>query len=269
MVANLQSFVRRVYHRALPPAQADRGLLQAQTADYFGLPLDQVAALYTEYSALHEQKDYAGQLGEDKTLCFEEAFLLFVAASIIRPQQVVEIGTQYGKSTRRILDMLQHLNLDATVTCFDIVNETRYIRADEVDFRQEDITNTFQTTVLDAIAPTLIYLDAHPYYLLKNVITEFLAWSQTHPCFLAIHDCTPAYYVPLMLIPKDDPGIVTTKTGIWERHVLAEIFHAPNSSLDDVRTPSHRLRVFATPNGLAMVAPQSLLEARPTESGGA
>ena len=261
MIASLQEFVYRLHKRLRPdsPLPVDHDHLQTQAAAFFGLPLDTVQQRFAEYRTLHEQKEYARLLGESKTLCFEEAFLLFLAATIVRPQQVVEIGTQYGKSTRRIIDMLNYLGLESSVTCFDIIDAIRYVGADEIDLQIEDVTDTFTEQVLTPLSPSLIYLDAHPYHLLKNVILEYLQWSLTHPSILAIHDCSPNLYAPFMWISKDDPGAITSRTGHWERHVLAEIFKKPNNSLDTLQTNTHRLQIFGTPHGLAMIAPLTLL----------
>jgi hypothetical protein len=262
MVVKVQSLIRRVYRRIGPTVAAtlDHEQLQAQAADFFGLPLENVRQLFAEYRALHEQKEYARLLGESKTLVFEEAFLFFVAASLLRPQQVVEIGTQLGKSTRRLVDMLTYLKLNSRVTCFDIVNDVRFVSAAEVDLRIQDITDTFGENVLIPLAPELIFLDAHPYHLTRNAIAAYLKWSLTHPCILAIHDCSPAEYVPYMLISKGDPGAIGSNTGFWERHILSELFNTPNNKLDDLSTATHRLRVFNTPYGLGLIAPLTLLE---------
>jgi hypothetical protein len=51
---------------------------------------------------------------------------------------------------------------------------------------------------------------------------------------------------------------VTSLTGVWERYVLAETFGIADPldpALDDLETPSHRLRVFGTPHGLALIVP--------------
>ena len=64
-----------------------------------------------------------------------------------------------------------------------------------------------------------------------------------------------------MRISKEDSALITSRTGHWERHVLAEIFGVDNpldSSLDDRETETHRLRVFETPHGLAVIMPKSL-----------
>jgi hypothetical protein len=62
-----------------------------------------------------------------------------------------------------------------------------------------------------------------------------------------------------MQIPKDKPLAISSHSGLWERHVLAEIFQVQNEQLDDLRTPTHYLTIFSTPHGLALLAPITLL----------
>lgn len=236
------------------PDKVDHEQLVAQAADFFALTPDAARRGFSDYRRLHERHSYAAALGERKTLSFEEAYLLYLAALHVRPAQVVEIGTQYGKSTRRILDLFSYLQMPVEVTCFDIADELRFVRRDEVQLDIQDITGQAREIVFEGMAPGLTYLDARPYALLKDVIGEFLAWSPGRPVLLAIHDCTPHLYNPKMTVARDDAE-VGSHTGVWERHVLGELFATPNERLEDVRTPAHRLRIFGTPHGLALIAP--------------
>jgi hypothetical protein len=245
------------------PSSVDQGRVLAEAADYFHLAPAAVQAAFETYRGLHEAKGYAMTFGEARTLNFEEAFLLYLSAAQVRPAQVVEIGSQYGKSTRRILDLLASLDLDAPVTCFDVVDELQYVGHDEINLVLNDVTNTVTADILKPLAPSLIYLDAHPYSLVRNVVKEFIAWSQEKRTILAIHDCGPALYNPHMWIGKEDFRLITSKTGVWERYALGEVFGASPAAVDDIRTPTHRLRVFSTRHGLALLAPHAVLAATP------
>lgn len=241
------------YRPNLSPT-VDQSILLYQASGYMKMTPEEIQYHFIRYRELHLANDYARVLGESKTLTFEEAFLLYLAIVRIKPVEVVEIGTQYGKSTRRILDILSMLNLKTRLTCFDIVNQLTYASPQEVQFIQHDLTDDFFETVLSRIAPGLIFLDAHPYYLLKNIISAFLQWSVDRQSILAIHDCAPGLYNPHMRISKDEPKAVSSHTGHWERHVLMEIFGTENQLLDDLETPRHRLKIFNTTHGLALIA---------------
>lgn len=248
-------------YRGVLPTTVDQGRVVAEAADYFHLTPEVAQARFDAYRALHEAQGYATTLGESKTLNFEEAFLLYLAAAQVRPANVVEIGAQHGKSTRRILDLLAGLELDAAVTCFDVVDELHYVGHDEVKLVLKDVTNSFTATVLTPLAPGLIYLDAHPYSLVRNVVKEFVAWSQEKRAILAIHDCSPAMYNPHMWGDREDYRTISSRTGVWERYALGDVFAASPAAVDDIRTATHRLRVFATRYGLALVAPHAVLAA--------
>ncbi|MCE7938082.1 hypothetical protein DCC79_08940 [bacterium] len=242
------------------PQVIDDGRLRSDLGRYLGLPAATIAAWWDEYAALSRAQGYAARMGERKTLCFEEAFILFALMRRYRPPTVVEIGTQYGRSTRRIIDMRRHLGLASRVVCFDVVDQVRFFEPSEAELVLRDVTDDVAATVLHAYPAGLIYLDAHPYALLQDVVRAVLAdgrWA------LAIHDCAAGLCNPRMTLPRDEPE-VTSRSGVWERHVLADIFGVPDplsARLDDLETASHRLRVFGTPHGLAVILPRQLAPA--------
>ncbi|GIK40765.1 MAG: hypothetical protein BroJett011_45980 [Chloroflexota bacterium] len=239
------------------PTNTDESKLLSDISLFFGLKETEVTAEFRDYSAFHVAQDYAQRLGERKYLCFEEAFILYVIMKITQPRTVVEIGTQYGKSTRRIIDMINKLELNTRIICFDIVDQVQYFTPEEADLVLKDVTYTFQHDILETYAPDLIYLDAHPYNLLKNVIFDLVSTSNN--CTLAIHDCSTGLCNPNMTLSKDDPN-VTSRTGVWERHVLAEIFgvkDVKSKQLDDIEMATHRLKIFDTLHGLAIISPKT------------
>ena len=240
------------------PDQVDHKALVSAASEFFGIELAEVESEFHRYHALHEAKGYARNFGEFKTLCFEEAFLLFLALSRYRPTAIAEVGTQHGKSTRRILDMVGHLGLSSRITCFDRVDEVRHFETREAELIVGDITGHFAEKVLNAFEPSLIFLDIHEYGPLREAIAEVLA---TDNCLLAIHDCGRGLCNPRMKLAKDDPN-VTSLTGVWERHVLAELFGISDplsDQLDNAVSATHRLRIFDTTHGLGFIVPNAFI----------
>jgi hypothetical protein len=240
--------------------KVDEDSLLAQAAKYYRMSKPEVQRFFELYKEFSAEKRYAETLGETKTLSREEAFLLLLACQLVKPKIVVEIGTQYGKSTRRIVDLLKFLQIDAQVVCFDIIDEIKYVTHEEITLHIHDLTQDFQEKVLTSLQPSIIYLDAHPYHLLKNVLRQYLAWSNDQPGILAIHDCSKGLFKKRMLISPDEPSKITSRTGLWERHVLAEVFDSSQSTIDDLETPDHTLKIFDTQHGLAVISPNFLLK---------
>jgi glycosyltransferase involved in cell wall biosynthesis len=231
---------------------------------FFGLAPEDIDRRWGSYHAFHREQHYEETLGEHKTLCLEEAFVLFVALDLVRPGTIVEIGTGSGKSTRRILDMVRLLALDSRVVCFDAYDEVFYFQApEEAQLIVGDLVGRFRNDVLENYQPELIFLDVHSYRVLREAILEVL--MHAGPCVLAIHDCGSGLCNPKMSIDRDDP-VVTSFTGVWERHILSEIFGITDPldpRLDAVESPTHRLAVFGTRHGLGVIWPRVM--SRPPE----
>lgn len=236
--------------------ETNTDLLLTQVAGFFEMDRADVDALWAEYSRFAEEKHYEEQLGNKKTLSHEEAFILYVMAVRYPIGSLIEIGTQHGKSTRRIIDINDKVGLGLDVVCFDIEDSVQYFEPGEATLVLKDITGSSGREVFDHFPPGLIFLDARPYHLLRDVISEAL---ERDDWLLAIHDCGRGLCNPRMTIDKDRPEMVTSQTGIWERYVLAELLGVKNplsESLDDMKTETHRLRVFETRHGLAVIMPQ-------------
>ena len=75
----------------------DHDRLIDDVARFFDLGRDEVERRWGVYRGFHEAKGYERALGEFKTLCLEEAFVLCIALGLVRPRTIVEVGTQNGK----------------------------------------------------------------------------------------------------------------------------------------------------------------------------
>jgi glycosyltransferase involved in cell wall biosynthesis len=238
------------------PDRVDEEKLVEEVGRFFGLARADVENRLRIYRSVHEAKDYARRLGEFKTLCFHEAFVLSVLLGLMRPRTIVEVGTGDGRATRRILDLVTLLGLDSRVVCFDPAPQVRHFAPQEATVIARDVTGRFAEEVLDAYPPGLIFLDVHAYATLHEAVGRTMA----HPgrWALAAHDCGRGLCNPHMTLAKED-GNVTSSTGVWERHVLAELFGVADPlsrQLDGAQTATHRLRVFDTPHGLGVILPR-------------
>ncbi len=152
--------------------------------------------------------------------------------------------------------MKRLLGLESRVICIDVADQVEHFSTSEAELVIADLTGDFCNQVLRRYEPGFIFLDVHSYRLLREAIEETLKLRPQ--CVLAVHDCSNGQCNPQMTLAKNDPA-VTSSTGVWERHVLAEVFCVGNpldKRLDRIDTPSHRLRIFGTTHGLGVIAPR-------------
>ena len=260
-LVNLWNTYKLQSYRPVIPTSVDHARLRSDIAATINLPPAAINALWTDYRGLMNVKCHVENLGQIGTLSSEEAFVIHCLASVYQRPYLIEIGTHEGKSTRRILDSLAHLQLDTKLICYDIVDIVRYFRAEEVRLMLHDVTHSVEKDVLDQYPPGIIYLDAHPWLLLKNVIAAVL---NRNDWILVLHDCSPVLCNPKMAISKEEPELITMRTGHWERHVLAQAFGFQDpldTRLNALETETHLLRVFDTQHGLGLIMPKALLQA--------
>lgn len=235
------------------PARVDQGRLAADVAEFFELPPAEIEERLRTYRAVHAAKGYARTLGEHKTLCFEEAFVLYVLLAAERPRSLVFVGPGDGAGLRRLLDAKELLGLDCTVASFDAIDRMSYCKSAEANLVVGDLQDRFAAAVLDAYEPGLIITDVHTYPLLSEIVSRTLAHAGRW--LLALHDCGRGLCNPRMGVQRNDPN-VTSATGVWERYVLAEAFGLADpldDRLDRAAAGGRRLQIFTTPHGLGVI----------------
>ncbi|MBI2608838.1 MAG: hypothetical protein HYW47_04470 [Deltaproteobacteria bacterium] len=229
-----------------------------EVSQTFSIDRNKIHLFWKEYLNIHKKNHYTERFGEHKTLNREETFILYLVQKLLRPETTVEIGCQYGNSTRRIIDIRKELNLTTKPIVFEVDDRVREFEKNEVEFYLEDVTQDIHKKLLNKYEGGMIYLDAHPYFLLENIISGVL---NTNNWVLCIHDCTVGLFNPKMKISKTAVKGITSKTGAWERYVLADLFGIANPSspsLNNTETKTHRLRIFSTYHGLALIYPKTL-----------
>ena len=238
------------------PNWSDPGRLMDLAAEFFELEFLDVEARFEQYAEFHRDRGYERTLGEWKTLCFEEAFLLSLAMEKFRPRTIVEFGTRQGASARRLIDLVSYLDLDAKLYCFDNENLVEHFRPGEARLIVGDLTGAAEEKI-SVFDPDLIFLDVHTHPVLRETISSVM--NDSRPRVLAIHDCLPGLCNPRMTLARNDAN-VTSATGVWERHVLAELFDLADpldEKLDCQESAAHRLRIFPTRHGLALLIPKT------------
>ena len=230
-----------------PSVGGDR--LAPAVADYFGLGRADVARMYRSYLAFHHARGYEQTLGEIKTLCLDEAFLLCVTLSVTRPRAILVLEGADGRSLRRIVDMRDFLGLDCQIIA---VGAAEGCGLEEVQ-RIDSAPGGRIAELVDQHSAELIFLDRHEFPLVREVVA--LGLSAPGPLSVALHDCSTGLCNPGMDWSEIDAP-VTSQSGVWQRHVLAEavgVADPLSPQLDDWATAEHRLRIFETPHGLALL----------------
>ena len=169
--------------RAAKPAmvarRADADTLAADAAAFFGLAKSEIARMLGSYRAQHE----AGGTGSPGDLGLEEAFLLGLAMSLLRPRTIAAVAARDGDAVRRIPALARWLGLQARVVCLDAGSGAHLFASPEVEVVPGEIIGRFRQTVLDDHAADLVLLDDPTPALLREALADAMAQGR---CLLAI-----------------------------------------------------------------------------------
>lgn len=249
-------FSKPVYSPNYNPIMARAKAIQTAT-DLWAISSHHASTLWEQHETFVEEQRYSDEITNGKTLSFDESFFIYILMVLHRPRTIVEIGTQYGRSTRRIIDMSKALALNSRIVCYDIADEVVFFnKGHEAELRICDITPRFYQEVIDSLKPDIVFLDARPRPLIEAVVSGCL--NSTNQCVLAIHDCARGICrQDTSSMPLTTP---TSITGIWERHVLAAAFAVTDplsDQLDSCDKLGVRLRILNTRHGLAFLGKAS------------
>jgi hypothetical protein len=127
-----------------------------------------------------------------KTLSKRECEEIFYYFDQHRPQTMIELGTQYGCSTKIFVEIANFFGYKLNMHAFDIRDRIRSSIVDRNEFHLhiEDITDK-ELETLDLYSPDLVFLDAHPYKLTKNMVNACLRKQinfMCHDISLDVHE---------------------------------------------------------------------------------
>ena len=71
------------------PARVDHQKLIGEIAEFVGSEQSTVRTMFQTYLSFHRAKGYEQTLGELKTLCFEEAFVIYCLLAARRPRTIL------------------------------------------------------------------------------------------------------------------------------------------------------------------------------------
>jgi len=173
-----------------------------------------------DFDLLFDRSDLPYVLKQAKTLSKEECRAIYNYFEEYKPKRILEFGTQYGCSTRVFIEISKWFGLDAEVHSWDINCQ---IRKDCVDrnsftFHQEDITGK-EKHIIDTFRPDLVFLDAHPYELTKNLMTVCIEKDINFMC----HDVSVEIYERSKLRSNNFTNKNPSNGTEWELYLLKEL----------------------------------------------
>ena len=156
-------------------------------------------------------------LNKDKSVSFNEAYIMYLLFKKFNITTMTELGVRYGISSRI---WLTYLPQNGKLYAYDrkkiYDKRIKKIRDDRFNFIKGDIDNTYKYQKEDAI-----FYDAHPYHLTKN-IAEYTKNKINIHCF---HDVGKNCFLKNSYKVQDKlRSTCSDKYGWWERHIMAEVF---------------------------------------------
>jgi hypothetical protein len=127
----------------------------------------------SDFDLLFDNSDLPNVLSKAKTLSKEECRQIDGYFRERKPITILEFGVQHGCSTRAFLDMAAWSNLEIDLHSWDIKDTVRHVDKKRFSLHIEDICGR-ESDVFDKYDPDLVFLDAHPHDLTRNLMQECL-----------------------------------------------------------------------------------------------
>lgn len=121
------------------------------------------------FNDFYKKSKMADILKKAKTLSAVECRAVFKYMKTYKPKTILEFGVQYGCSTRMFIEIAKSLGYKLNLHSWDIEEGYRFVKSNQFTFHKEDITGR-EKKIIEEYKPNLIFLDAHPYNLTKNLM---------------------------------------------------------------------------------------------------
>ena len=126
-----------------------------------------------EFEDLFDNSVLPETINKSKTVSKEECKNIYEYLKECNPKKILEFGTGAGISCTAFLTMSKWLNIELDFHTWDVKRPKKLMQyADRTKFvfHGDDVTGR-ETNVLDEHKPDLIFLDAHAYRLLNNIVS--------------------------------------------------------------------------------------------------
>jgi len=185
--------------------------------------------------------------GVAKSLDVAEGFALWVLVKKMRPSCVVELGVQYGVSSRLWQQAMQTYVPDGQLILCDLEDKRRFISDQEATFYAED-ARTLLPRLFASQKIDVLHNDAHPYDLIHWSVRAAI---ENQVPVLTFHDVgrgqRGVFKLESYALSHGDKFRHRTDWGVfgaWERHVMAELLDERILREDFVENDQWRIQIF-------------------------
>ena len=194
--------------------------------------------------------------GFAKSLDVAEGFAAWALIKHTRPKVVVELGVQYGISSRLWKEALKAYVPEHELILCDLEDKRYFIDDNECTFLRADARQVLPQLFASGEVG-LLHNDAHPYDLIHWSVAEALRHKVA---VLTFHDVGRGPRGPFKLASSQlskEQRLANNENwaqyGTWERHVMAEVFDNKVLHQDSVVGGSYRIQIFDSLFGFAVV----------------
>ena len=194
--------------------------------------------------------------GYAKSLDVAEGFVAWALVKYTRPKVIVELGVQYGISSRLWKEALKAYVPKHELILCDLEDKRRFIDDNECTFLKTDARQVLPELFASGEVG-ILHNDAHPYDLIHWSVAE--AMKHNVPV-LTFHDVGRTTRGPFKVessrLSKNQKlrnSENWEQCGTWERHVMAEVFDKRILFEDTIITNSHHIQIFDSLFGFGVV----------------
>jgi hypothetical protein len=199
------------------------------------------------FDILFNESDLPWVLKQAKTLSKNECFEIFEYMQRYKPINIIEFGVQYGCSTSVFLEIAKWMNHKIVLNSWDIRDSVKCADKKEFKLHIEDITGR-EEVILD-YAPDLVFLDAHPYVLTKNIVQICLREKIDFMC----HDVSVDIYNRAKQRSNNFTNHSPLTMAEWELYVLCELINEDLVSKNFFENENLTVRCIRDKYGLAII----------------